>query len=376
MNEKELIQKNILYEESKIPDDLQRQVNEICKKYSQQPNIYESIYYLGRNCLYCILVILMTLMLRDYLNPVVLFLGYSILMGTVAMGLWVLGHECGHGAFGRNTFENDFFGFILHSFLLVPYFSWKYSHSKHHKYTNHLVLGETHVPATKKGGRLLKIVHNAVGDDAFPIMNIIIHLFIGWPLYLFTNESGGTVMTDLKTPIDKSKFKDHFHSNSQVMPDSFGGKIEISTIGCLGTIFSMFYFLGWDSLFWYFGPYLVINAWLVLYTWLHHTHPDVPHYGKDAFTFLRGALSTIDRPYPSFINHLHHNIGSTHVAHHVKYSVPHYRAEALTKDLKVVLGKYYNYDSKPIISALYHTSKTCHYVDELEGVQKYKSYIK
>ena len=92
MNE-ELIQKDILYEESKIPDDLQRQVNEICKKYSQQPNIYESIYYLGRNCLYCILVILMTLILRDYLNPVVLFLGYSILMGTVTMGLWVLGHD-------------------------------------------------------------------------------------------------------------------------------------------------------------------------------------------------------------------------------------------------------------------------------------------
>ena len=23
-------------------------------------------------------------------------------MGTVCTGLWVLGHECGHGAFGRN----------------------------------------------------------------------------------------------------------------------------------------------------------------------------------------------------------------------------------------------------------------------------------
>ena len=29
----------------------------------------------------------------------------------------------------------------------------------------------------------------------------------------------------------------------------------------------------------YIAPYLVTNGWLVLYTWLHHTHPDVPHMG-------------------------------------------------------------------------------------------------
>ena len=27
----------------------------------------------------------------------------------------------------------------------------------------------------------------------------------------------------------------------------------------------------------YFGPYVVVNVWLVLYTWLQHTDTDVPH---------------------------------------------------------------------------------------------------
>jgi fatty acid desaturase len=38
-------------------------------------------------------------------------------------------------------------GYILHSLLLVPYFSWQRSHAVHHSRTNHVMEGETHVPA-------------------------------------------------------------------------------------------------------------------------------------------------------------------------------------------------------------------------------------
>ena len=37
------------------------------------------------------------------------------------------------------------------------------------------------------------------------------------------------------------------------------------------------------------------NAWLVLYTWLQHNDPSVPQYGEDEWTWVKGALSTIDR---------------------------------------------------------------------------------
>ena len=64
---------------------------------------------------------------------------YSAVTGTVAMGLWVLAHECGHGAFSSNRNLRDAVGYILHSVLLVPYFSWQRSHAVHHQYTNHMV---------------------------------------------------------------------------------------------------------------------------------------------------------------------------------------------------------------------------------------------
>lgn len=42
-----------------------------------------------------------------------------------------------------------------------------------------------------------------------------------------------------------------------------------------------------------------------------------------------GALSTIDRNYPAWIDSLHFEIGTTHVLHHVFSELPHYNAEVI-----------------------------------------------
>ena len=67
----------------------------------------------------------------------------------------------------------------------------------------------------------------------------------------------------------------------------------------------------------YGGPLLVVNSWLVLITWLQHTEVDVPHFDAANWSFIKGALHTVDRPYGRVLDFLHHRIGSTHVAHHV-----------------------------------------------------------
>jgi hypothetical protein len=50
-------------------------------------------------------------------------------------GVWVLAHECGHQSFSDSEFANNVVGTICHSLLLVPYHSWRISHSKHHNNT-------------------------------------------------------------------------------------------------------------------------------------------------------------------------------------------------------------------------------------------------
>ena len=60
------------------------------------------------------------------------WVAYAFVTGTAATGCWVAAHECGHGAFSDNKTVQDTVGYILHSLLLVPYFSWQRSHAVHH----------------------------------------------------------------------------------------------------------------------------------------------------------------------------------------------------------------------------------------------------
>ena len=83
------------------------------------------------------------------------------------------------------------------------------------------------------------------------------------------------------------------------------------------------------------GPYLVVNFWLVLYTWLQHTDVDVPHLDDPHWNPVRGAFLTVDRPYGPVLDFLHHRIGSTHVAHHLCHQIPHYHAKEATEAIKV-----------------------------------------
>ena len=52
-----------------------------------------------------------------------LWIAYAAINGTVATGLWVVAHECGHHAFTRRKRVETAVGFLLHSALLVPYFT-------------------------------------------------------------------------------------------------------------------------------------------------------------------------------------------------------------------------------------------------------------
>ena len=53
-----------------------------------------------------------------------------------------------HKAGTDSRLVNDAVGFLLHSSLVTPYFSWAITHAKHHHYTNHMTMGETWVPST------------------------------------------------------------------------------------------------------------------------------------------------------------------------------------------------------------------------------------
>jgi fatty acid desaturase len=117
----------------------------------------------------------------------------------------------------------------------------------------------------------------------------------------------------------------------------------------------------------YGGPYLVVNAWLVVYTWLQHTDTDVPHFGGRDWSFVKGAFHSIDRPYGAVLDFLHHRIGSTHVAHHLEAKIPHYHALEATNVLKEKFPEHYLYDPTPLPAALWRVARFCTAVEERGG---------
>jgi omega-6 fatty acid desaturase (delta-12 desaturase) len=93
--------------------------------------------------------------------------------------------ECGHQAFSDSAWINNTVGFILHSLLLVPYYSWKISHSKHHKANAHMDKDQVFVPSKRAPSS--KISHDAPSTPVYDLLRIIRQQLFGWPAYLFAN---------------------------------------------------------------------------------------------------------------------------------------------------------------------------------------------
>ena len=285
---------------------------------------------------------------------------YAAVNGTVATGAWVVAHECGHDAFSDNKTLQDAVGYVLHSLLLVPYFSWQRSHAVHHSRTNHMEEGETHVPFTWDSvkGKTNYAMKKYLGKPLWNVVNLFIHLVIGWPAYLLTGATGGS----------KYGVTNHFWPvkpfSQALFPTNFLRKrVWLSDVGVGATLAALAFWASkvgiWPVMAVYFGPYVVTNFWLVLYTWLQHTDVDVPHFTDKDWTWVKGTFMTIDRPYPPVIDFLHHKIGTTHVAHHVSHQIPHYNARKATNALKEKYPDLYLYDPTPIIKAMLRVGEKC-----------------
>ncbi|XP_047960114.1 delta(12)-fatty-acid desaturase FAD2-like [Salvia hispanica] len=282
---------------------------------------------------------------------------YGICQGCILTGVWVIAHECGHHAFSDYQWLDDTVGLILHSFLLVPFFSWKYSHRRHHSNTGSLERDEVFVPKVKTGvSWAAKYMNNPPGR----LITLVVQLTLGWPLYLMFNVSG--------RPYDR--FACHFDPNSPIYSDRERAQIFISDAGILAVTYGLYRLSVAKGLAWvlcvYGGPLLVVNGFLVLITFLQHTHPSLPHYDSSEWDWLRGALSTVDRDY-GILNTVFHNITDTHVAHHLFSTMPHYHAMEATKVIKPILGKYYQFDGTPVFKAMFREVKECIYVEPDEG---------
>jgi omega-6 fatty acid desaturase (delta-12 desaturase) len=335
---------------------------------------------------------------------------YQVAQGLVFTGIWVIAHECGHQAYSPSKTINNAVGWVLHSALLVPYHSWRISHARHHAATGHLTRDEVFVPRTRAQKGLLPLqpasredseddaavdaqlaaaqqqdasaekphaeetwgewlVETLEDAPAYNLFYIVIQQLFGWPMYLLQNASG-----QLHYP----KGTNHYNPDSIIFDARHRSQILISDLGLAITLSALgawAYYRGMGEVVrYYLIPYLWCNNWLVMITYLQHTHPEVPHYQADSWTFPRGALCTIDRNWLGPVGpYLFHGIAETHVLHHVSSKIPHYHAWEATEALKARLGEHYHWDDKNIFVSLWQSIRNCKFIEEDDGVAFYRN---
>jgi len=88
------------------------------------------------------------------------------------------------------------------------------------------------------------------------------------------------------------------------------------------------------------GPLLVVNAWLACLTFIHHSTKKLPHYRGPQWNWLKGAISTVDADYGPIVDWLQHDIGRTHVVHHLFSYMPFYHTREATEAMMKFLGDH------------------------------------
>ncbi len=315
------------------------------------PNVGKSLFFFFRD----VLIIGLLYAVAAYLDSWWFFPIFWVMQGTMFWALFVVGHDCGHQSFSKKKWLNDLIGHISHTPILVPYHGWRISHRTHHLNTGHLDNDESWYPVTETQYREMDWVEKIGRYYVF---------FLAYPIYLF-----------MRSP---NKEGSHFLPSSPLFKPSEKWDVITSTIlwtlmvGFLGFLTYQF---GWIWLLKYYAaPYIVFIMWLDLVTFLHHTEADIPWYREGEWTFLKGALSTIDRDY-GFINHIHHDIG-THVAHHIFLNIPHYNLKKATAAIKPVLGDYFRKSSEPIWVSVWNSCISCHFVPDKGNTVYYTSPLK
>ncbi|KAJ8115994.1 hypothetical protein OPT61_g2481 [Boeremia exigua] len=308
---------------------------------------------------------------------------YSFVQGCFFTGLWILAHDCGHDSFSANLTVNAITGWVLHSICMVPFFSWKFSHARHHRYHNHMEKDTVFVPhrkteletRTREPTVLEKIMDHAAADT--PLIQVgalIFHQVLGWPAYILVNAGAGVKSLVRSDRATASRYKQsHLDPTALTFTPSEAPFVALSNLGLAIMLGGMYLASksvgGWTVVLAYGLPYLWMNHWIVAITYLHHTHPDAPHYEAEEWSFIKGAASTVDREFGFIGRHIFHGIIEYHVVHHMFPRIPFYHAEEATWAIAPLLGERYIQQKTNFFGDLWEAFTTCRYVEPGTGAQ-------
>ncbi|KAJ3552877.1 hypothetical protein NM688_g3921 [Phlebia brevispora] len=302
---------------------------------------------------------------------------YWWFQGLILTGIWVIGHECGHGAFSANKVVCNVIGFITHTFLWTPYFSWKIGHHRHHRNHASMERDEVYVPKTREDLGIpeeragIKIDYDEYFGDTpiYTLFMLVMQQLLAYPAYLLFNVSGQK---------NYPAWTNHFNPNSILFTKSQRNAVLLSNLGIAAMIFLVkraCTLWGTVAVIKYYGiPWLCVTHWFIMITYLHHTAPNLPHYRDGAWNFQRGAASTVDRDFLGWMGRFFlHDVAHFHVVHHFFPKMPFYHGEEATQHLRRFIGEHYHFSDEPAFQALWESYNECQFVENTGKILFYRN---
>ena len=242
-----------------------------------------------------------------------LTLALSVAAGALLARLFLIKHDCGHGAFFRRRIFNDWVGRVLGILTLTPYYVWRRNHAVHHATSGNL---------DKRGTGDIDTL--TVSEyQALPRLRRIAYQLYRQPLLMFVVGPAYHFLLRNRLPLGFA------NADRRFWISAMGTNAAIALVGGF-----MMYFLG-------AVPFLLVHLPITLLAatigvWLFY----VQHQFEDTVWANDHAWNLYDTAFfgsshyelPTVLNWITANIGVHHV-HHLNSRIPYYRLPQVLRDI-------------------------------------------
>lgn len=237
----------------------------------------------------------------------VLFAAMTVAQGAALVGLFVLGHDCGHGAFSRHRAVNVVVGHLTMAPVLTSLRSWQLFHDHHHRWP-------------QKHGVQLDVYRYLVTREELGRAELLSRLGYSMPGGFVLWLLGGIVR---RATLARS-IPELIRNAAEARRVRTSAAVTLVLVAALWTVLGLT--VGPAGIVKYHVAPMIVSTFLgsVLVT-IQHTNMEAIFYTPEAWTPLRGqVVSTFDVRLPRLLEWMWCDI-NLHIPHHVVPRLPWYR---------------------------------------------------
>lgn len=248
-----------------------------------------------------------------------------IFHGQVLVGLFVLGHDCGHNTFARSRFLNNFFGYVSMSPLGNGLKTWKLTHDHHHAYTQ------------KRGQEVDWSKRLMTKEEFAKNKSLVTKIGYRMPFGIFFWVGYNAIHRGF----NKSAILNRGLSKDEALSVALSNLVMIAVMAAVYG--ALWYYTGFFGMWKYHGipaTIAMVTGYYLLI--IQHANETSRWYEEQSWTPLKGQISsTFDVRFPRFFEWLWLKI-NIHIPHHVSPNIPWYHLEEAAEAIKAAHPDIYN----------------------------------